>query len=220
MRCKNAGSDYDENNIQWTCTASLPEEFKLGSTDVICEGYDYPEDPYILKGSCGVEYRLVLTNKGHAKYGKGRSGGWSPDDEDGRYDGPKPFGAKVAQALFWLAFIGVAAWIIYSAWIARQQGAADSGAIAGNRPGWGGGGGGGPRRLPTTILRHPTRFEQARLRLDYAWNAGLAAGFLDRCRRWCGGYVCCGSHAQQLGQSKPDHRRWQQMGRRRRRRME
>jgi len=64
MRCKNAGSDYDDDNIQWTCTASLPAEFKLGSTDVICEGYESPNDPYILKGSCGVEYRLVLRERG------------------------------------------------------------------------------------------------------------------------------------------------------------
>ena len=102
MRCKNSGSDYDENSIQWTCTASLPEEFKLGSTDVICEGYDYPEDPYILKGSCGVEYRLILTDKGRERYGKGR-GGWQDDDED-RPDGPKTMGEKIAGALFWMRF--------------------------------------------------------------------------------------------------------------------
>ena len=144
MRCKNAGADYDENNIQWTCTASLPEEFKLGSTDVICEGYDYPEDPYILKGSCGVEYRLILTDKGHEKYGKGRDGGWwGGDDEDGGRDGPKSFGEKIAGALFWLAFIGIALWIVYSAFIARSQGPAGAGVAGGNRLGWGGGGGGG-----------------------------------------------------------------------------
>ncbi|KAI4131164.1 MAG: hypothetical protein LQ338_001369 [Usnochroma carphineum] len=55
MRCKNQGSDYDDENIQWTCTASLPPEFKLGSTDVICEGYQSSSDPYVLKGSCGLE---------------------------------------------------------------------------------------------------------------------------------------------------------------------
>jgi hypothetical protein len=143
MRCKNAGADYDEDNIQWTCTASLPEEFKLGSTDVICEGYDYPEDPYILKGSCGVEYRLILTDKGHARYGKGDGGWWGGDEEDGGRDGPKSFGEKVAGALFWLAFIGIAAWIVYSAFIARAQGPDGTGAAGVNRPGWGGGGGGG-----------------------------------------------------------------------------
>ena len=45
MRCMNAGSDYDEENVQWTCTASLPPEFKLGSTDVSCEGYASSERP-------------------------------------------------------------------------------------------------------------------------------------------------------------------------------
>ncbi|KAH7087544.1 hypothetical protein FB567DRAFT_525199 [Paraphoma chrysanthemicola] len=142
MRCKNAGADYDENNIQWTCTASLPEEFKLGSTDVICEGYDHPDDPYILKGSCGVEYRLILTDKGHEKYGKGRDGGWWGDDDESGSHGPKTFGEKITAALFWLVFIGVALWIVYSAVIGWVQGPA-GGAVGGNRPGWGGGGGGG-----------------------------------------------------------------------------
>lgn len=141
MRCKNSGSDYDDNSIQWTCTASLPEEFKLGSTDVICEGYDYPEDPYILKGSCGVEYRLVLTDKGHAKYGKGNGGWWGGDDADGRED-PKTMGERIAAAVFWLLFLGVALWMVYSAftgWAHRPVG----GVAGGNRPDWGGGGGGG-----------------------------------------------------------------------------
>lgn len=69
MRCTNSGSDYEANDVQWTCRAELPEEFKLGSTDVICEGYDSAEDPYVLKGSCGVEYRLVLTGKGEERFG-------------------------------------------------------------------------------------------------------------------------------------------------------
>jgi hypothetical protein len=141
MRCKNSGSDYDEDSVQWTCTASLPEEFKLGSTDVICEGYDYPEDPYILKGSCGVEYRLVLTEKGREKYGKGR-GRWQGDDDDDRSDGPKTMGEKIAAGLFWMLFGGVILWMIYSAFINRAQGATGGAPPAGNRPGWGGGGGG------------------------------------------------------------------------------
>ncbi|CBY00974.1 similar to transmembrane protein 66 precursor [Plenodomus lingam JN3] len=142
MRCKNSGSDYDENNIQWTCTASLPEEFKLGSTDVICEGYDYPEDPYILKGSCGVEYRLILTDKGRERYGKGRDGWFGDGDgDDGGYGGPKTMGERIAGGLFWCLFIGVVAWMIYSAYTSRAQGGARG--VGGGRPGWGGGGGGG-----------------------------------------------------------------------------
>src|ERR1700750_3245307 len=30
MRCKNEGSDYEAENIQWACRASLPDVFKLG----------------------------------------------------------------------------------------------------------------------------------------------------------------------------------------------
>src|SRR5271155_1096605 len=70
IRCTNAGSDYDQEDVQWTCTAELPEEFKFGSTDVSCEGYASSDDPYVLKGSCGVEYRLLLTEKGEEKYRK------------------------------------------------------------------------------------------------------------------------------------------------------
>ncbi|MCJ1416057.1 hypothetical protein MMC32_002392 [Xylographa parallela] len=135
MRCKNQGSDYDDENIQWTCTASLPEEFKLGSTDVICEGYDSATDPYILKGSCGVEYRLILTSQGEEKYG--RKGG-------NLFDGYKGKGyINWSGILFWGIFISVVGWMIYAAFIRdRQAGVVRGG---GNNPwGWGGGGGGGP----------------------------------------------------------------------------
>ena len=138
MRCKNAGYDYNEEDVQWTCTASLPPEFKLGSTDVICEGYDSPDDPYILKGSCGVEYRLLLTDKGHEKFGKGKW--WEGDDST---EGSGSAGEKFTSVIFWIIFIGVALWIFGSAisgFLNRPRGA---GAAGGGRPGWGGGGGGG-----------------------------------------------------------------------------
>lgn len=72
MQCKNQGADYDAENIQWACSASLPEEFKLSGTEVMCEGYASSDDPYVLKGSCGVEYRLLLTDLGEKKFGRHR----------------------------------------------------------------------------------------------------------------------------------------------------
>lgn len=33
-------------------------DYKFGKLDVLCEGYDYPNDPYVLKGSCGVSMNL------------------------------------------------------------------------------------------------------------------------------------------------------------------
>lgn len=100
MRCTNSGSEYDTEDIQWTCKASLPPEFKLGSTDVICEGYDNADDPYILKGSCGVEYRLMLTDPGEEKYrdhiGRGAWRSWNGKQGNG--------GDWLASVLFWLVF--------------------------------------------------------------------------------------------------------------------
>ena len=97
MRCKNAGTEYDAEDIQWTCQAALPPEFKLGGTEVVCEGYDSPEDPYVLKGSCGVEYRLALTDVGEAKYGR--------NSFERAYRNPN--GASVGSALFTLLFWAV-----------------------------------------------------------------------------------------------------------------
>ncbi|KAK7205760.1 transmembrane protein [Myxozyma melibiosi] len=71
MQCRNMGAgDGGPEDVQWSCTADLPGYFKLGSTDVICEGYNNADDPYVLKGSCGVEYTLYLTESGYQRYGK------------------------------------------------------------------------------------------------------------------------------------------------------
>lgn len=42
----------------WRCSAKTPEGMAFGKTDVICEGFSYPDDPYILEGSCSLEYEL------------------------------------------------------------------------------------------------------------------------------------------------------------------
>lgn len=123
VRCTNAGSSYSTADIEWTCTASLPSEFKLGSTDVVCEGYDSAEDDFILKGSCGLEYRLILTDIGEEMYGKpnwwgGRSGGTGGKASARVGTDPRTsqVGEGVASLLFWLIFGGVALFIVYSAW--------------------------------------------------------------------------------------------------------
>ncbi|RMJ12468.1 hypothetical protein BHE90_007188 [Fusarium euwallaceae] len=135
MRCTNQGSSWGDEDIEWSCTASLPEELKLGSTDVICEGYAYPDDPYVLKGSCGVEYQLALTSKGERRYPDIANGGWF---NDGR--GGIDWGALV----FTIIFVGILGWIIYSACCVAQRNNVNI-----NRPrrrpdGWGGPGGWGP----------------------------------------------------------------------------
>ncbi|KAJ5778940.1 hypothetical protein N7457_006660 [Penicillium paradoxum] len=107
MRCTNQGYDYDEEDVQWTCTADLPAEFKLGATDVICEGYRNADDKWVLKGSCGVEYRLLLTEAGERRFGKQR------EDWDGRVGGSQ----KVMSILGNLIFFGfIAAVIVMIFW--------------------------------------------------------------------------------------------------------
>ncbi|CAB3996411.1 store-operated calcium entry-associated regulatory factor, partial [Paramuricea clavata] len=47
----------------------MENKYRFGKIDVNCEGYDYPTDPYILRGSCGLEYTIELTDEGRAKQG-------------------------------------------------------------------------------------------------------------------------------------------------------
>lgn len=148
MRCTNDGYDYDAEDVQWTCTASLPPEFKLGATDVICEGYRSSEDKWVLKGSCGVEYRMLLTDQGEKRFGR-------PSDD---YEWSSLFGnakktsargwKRVVEAfgdiLFFCFFAAVFLFIIgrlLAACLGRRGN--QTGRATGRRWGWGGGGGGG-----------------------------------------------------------------------------
>ncbi|KAF5866229.1 transmembrane protein 66 [Aspergillus alliaceus] len=140
IRCTNAGYDYDEEDVQWTCTASLPQEFKLGSTDVVCEGYRNADDRWILKGSCGVEYRLLLTELGERKFGRVREEPWS------RTNGSKQRDSFtfIGDILFFVLMIVVLVVMLGAMFrqcfsLAGNRG----GRTAGRRFGWGGGGGGG-----------------------------------------------------------------------------
>ena len=129
LRCVNEGPGYSEQDVQWSCRADLPEEFKLGSTEVSCEGYESSEDPWVLKGSCGVEYRLLLTEKGEEKYGKGGRGSiWGGGGDGGSWfggnsgmnskvPGSEAWGEKesnVPGTIFMLIFVVVAGVILFN----------------------------------------------------------------------------------------------------------
>jgi hypothetical protein len=60
VQCYNRGSDGID--IQWECKTEMDNKYKFGQIDVLCEGYDYPEDDYVLIGSCGLEYTIDLVN--------------------------------------------------------------------------------------------------------------------------------------------------------------
>ncbi|KAJ7352732.1 Store-operated calcium entry-associated regulatory factor [Desmophyllum pertusum] len=62
VQCYNRGSDgYD---VQWECKTDMSSRYKFGEIAVSCEGYDYPDDPYVLKGSCGLEYTIDAVDRG------------------------------------------------------------------------------------------------------------------------------------------------------------
>ncbi|XP_039398336.1 store-operated calcium entry-associated regulatory factor isoform X2 [Mauremys reevesii] len=65
VQCHNKG--WDGFDIQWECKADLDNSYRFGRIEVSCEGYDYPDDPYILRGSCGLQYGLELTEEGQRK---------------------------------------------------------------------------------------------------------------------------------------------------------
>lgn len=63
VQCYNRGSDGSD--IQWECKTDMDNAYRFGEISVSCEGFDYPEDDYILQGSCGLEYQLDLTKEGY-----------------------------------------------------------------------------------------------------------------------------------------------------------
>ncbi|KAI9048985.1 hypothetical protein LZ554_006834 [Drepanopeziza brunnea f. sp. 'monogermtubi'] len=174
MRCINQGSSYNKEDVEWSCTAETSDDFKLGSTEVTCEGYDSRDDPYVLKGSCGVEYRLILTDKGQAKYGKPgfMGGGLGNDGEVG----------TIWKVLFGLIFVGVLVLILYkagqalpAAGLPRQHGGGYGGG-----GGWGGGGGGNPYGPPPPYpgKRYSSQEESWRPGFWSGAAAGAAGGYL------------------------------------------
>ena len=67
IQCSNEGTDG--NDIQWECKGEMDKNYKFGRLDVVCEGYDYPTDPYILVGSCGLEYTIEYVSFSYSEVG-------------------------------------------------------------------------------------------------------------------------------------------------------
>ena len=52
VTCHNKGSD--NQSIDWQCTADMPSNYVFKKVNISCEGYDSPQDQYILAGSCSL----------------------------------------------------------------------------------------------------------------------------------------------------------------------
>lgn len=61
VQCYNKG--FDGRDVTWKCETVLDDTLKLGKLTINCEGYNFPEDPYVTVGSCGLEYYLEYTDK-------------------------------------------------------------------------------------------------------------------------------------------------------------
>ncbi|XP_073698208.1 store-operated calcium entry-associated regulatory factor isoform X2 [Garra rufa] len=62
VQCYNRGSDGIDT--QWECKADMDNAYRFGRVEVSCEGYNSPNDAYVLRGSCGLEYTMELTAEG------------------------------------------------------------------------------------------------------------------------------------------------------------
>jgi len=74
VQCTNKGSNGID--YQWECKADMSDSYKFGKIDVSCEGYEYPDDPYVLAGSCGLRYTLELTSAGEKR--QQHNNNWKP----------------------------------------------------------------------------------------------------------------------------------------------
>jgi len=113
VQCYNRG--WDGMDVQWECKTDLDMEYRLGSVNVLCEGYDYPDDPFILTGSCGLEYTLELTQAGREKQKSSNSYSSSNYGHHYTSDGyQEKYGESRWKGLGDLIILGVVAIVIYA----------------------------------------------------------------------------------------------------------
>jgi len=140
--CTNMG--FDGRDVQWKCESDMPDGYRFGTIDVSCEGYAYPDDPYILIGSCGLTYELE----------RGKQNTYnSPHNEQQRiyrspyndYDTPSSssYGSSTRSGLSTLVGWAVAAVVVYAVYRIWK-----SGRIGGGGRGGGGGFRPDPRNPP------------------------------------------------------------------------
>jgi len=108
VQCYNRGSDGLDT--QWECKTEMDNAYKFGKIQVSCEGYDYADDPYILAGSCGLEYTIERTNAG---VGGGGSDGWSGGYSSNGWNGGKSYTDSGSDSLGVIVFICIVGFILF-----------------------------------------------------------------------------------------------------------
>jgi len=149
VQCKNMG--WDGQDVQWECKSDMDNLYRFGEIEVLCEGYDYPEDPYITKGSCGLEYTLEYTKEGHDRQKKGHDYGYS-SSQSNNYGSSHNYGGSSGPSvgkwsgigdLVVLAVVGIVIYALYKTCLTNQEmGDRQYSSTDGDHPAGGGGGGG------------------------------------------------------------------------------
>ncbi|XP_029989260.1 store-operated calcium entry-associated regulatory factor isoform X3 [Sphaeramia orbicularis] len=92
VQCQNKG--WDGVDVQWECKTDMDNSYRFGRIEVSCEGYSHPNDAYILKGSCGLEYTLELTAEGR----KRSQGSWGSQSGSNGFGGLGGFASSFFNA--------------------------------------------------------------------------------------------------------------------------
>uniref|UniRef100_A0A0R3S3Z8 Store-operated calcium entry-associated regulatory factor n=1 Tax=Elaeophora elaphi TaxID=1147741 RepID=A0A0R3S3Z8_9BILA len=102
VQCYNRG--YDGIDVQWECKAEMSDQYEFGEIRVSCEGYDYANDPYILRGSCGVSVKFTFSDshEGGSSYSKGKKVPSAPSYEKDHEFGFLTFPTVVILLLFFV----------------------------------------------------------------------------------------------------------------------
>ncbi|RLW08923.1 hypothetical protein DV515_00002617 [Chloebia gouldiae] len=128
VQCYNKG--WDGYDVQWQCKADLENAYRFGQMEVSCEGYDYPDDPYILRGSCSLLFKLELTAEGERKVKNSGSFGYS------YYQSRKDYSDSGSGAIVVIVLL-VLAFGVYKFFLSNQQSQQSSGGNDGfSRPFW------------------------------------------------------------------------------------
>ncbi|XP_007890090.1 store-operated calcium entry-associated regulatory factor [Callorhinchus milii] len=112
VQCYNKG--WDGYDVQWECKTDMDHAYRFGTIMVTCEGYNYPEDPYVLQGSCGLEYMIELTEEGYRKR-KSNTGFYS-----GSPNYQTSYSSDSSNVVVVLILLGVA-YLLYKVFLSHQQ---------------------------------------------------------------------------------------------------
>jgi hypothetical protein len=110
VQCKNSGSSGN-GNVQWECKAELPEGYRFGRVNVNCEGYNNPNDRYVLRGSCGLEFSLISSGGSGSSWGSSGHQQQYPNTFPSSHYTPLTKGISSTVVFFILIALG--AWLCF-----------------------------------------------------------------------------------------------------------